>query len=78
MITEEQARRLEEIDPRLLTTEQQCAYVLKCIEAQMHPSQILESRFKGDRFALDLVMAIVVNKRWAVRDSDSGRWRVNK
>lgn len=78
MITEEQAERLEEMDPRVLNTEQQCAYVLRCIEAEMQPAQILESRFKGDRFAFDLVMTFIVSRGWAMKDKNSGRWHVRK
>jgi hypothetical protein len=78
MITEEEARRLEEMDPRVLNTEQQCAYVIKCIEAEMSPEQIMQSRFKGDRFAFDIVMSFAVRREWIAKDRKSGRWYVNR
>lgn len=76
MITEEEAQLLEQMDPRVMSTEQQCAYVLKCIEAGMSPVQILQSRFKGDRFAFDLVMGFAVARGWTAKDRKSGRWYV--
>jgi hypothetical protein len=78
MLTQDEARRLEEMDPRVLSTEQQCAYVLKCIEAGMSPMQILEARFRGDRFSFDLVMSFAVERGWVARDRKSGNWRVTK
>ena len=78
MITQEEARLLEELDPRMLSTEQQCAYVLKCIGADMTPEQILTTRYKGDAFAFDLVMSFAVSREWVARDRKSGRWYVNR
>lgn len=78
MITQEDARRLEETDPRLLTTEQQCAYILKCIEAEMPPNNILEYRFKGDEFTFELAMSFAVSQGWVAKDERSGKWHVNR
>lgn len=77
MISQEQVDMLQKMDPISMSTDQQCAYVLKCLEADMHPQQILESRFKGDSFSFDLIMTMLVSRGWAKRDK-SGRWKVKR
>lgn len=66
------------MDPFSMNTEQQCAYLLKCLEAEMEPRQIRETKFKDDGFTFDLIMTILVNRGWAKKDKNSGRWHVKK
>lgn len=66
------------MDPLRLDTPQQCAYILKCIEAEMEPGQILESKFRGDTFTFNLLMTILIEKGWAGKDKKSGKWFVRR
>ena len=71
-------QRLAQIDPLRLGTDQQCAYVLKCIEAGINPLQICETRFCSDSFTFDLIMKMIVDRGWAKRDKKSGEWKVKR
>ena len=75
-MSQEQMRRLETTNPLLLTTSQQCAYALKCLEAGVQPEQIFE-KFNQDSFTFDLVMDLILKKKWAWTDK-AGQWHVKK
>jgi hypothetical protein len=69
---------LEKIDPLNLSTAQQCAYVLKCLENEITPEQICECMFCGDSFTFNLIMTLISERRWAKLDKKSGNWTVKK
>ena len=72
-----EARNLEEFDPYWMNIEQQCAYVLKCIEAKMDLAQVKESKFRNDDFIFELVISLIVKKGWASTDK-SDQWYIKK
>jgi hypothetical protein len=77
MLNDEQLQMLAQIDPLNLSTEQQCAYVLKCLEAEIPPEQICECRFCGDSFTFNLIMALLAKNGWAKKKA-SGKWIVKR
>jgi hypothetical protein len=66
------------MDPLNLSIEQQCAYILECIEAGIDPTNILQIKFWDDKSTFDLLMSTIVESAWAGRDKKSGRWHVNR
>ena len=78
MINESELHRLAQIDPLKLTTEQQCGYVLKCLEAGLEPLHIRQTKFCGDSFSFDLIMKMIVVRGWAKKNKKSGEWIINR
>jgi hypothetical protein len=66
------------MDPLNMSTEQQCGYILECVEAGVDPISILQIKFWDDKFTFDLLMSIIVERGWARKDKKSGRWHVKR
>jgi len=67
--------RLQETNPLLLNTAQQCAYVLKCLEAGMHPAEILETRFNSEIVVFQVIMDLVI-RSGMVKQDKQGNWHI--
>ncbi len=78
MVNYKELQMLEALDPLNLSTEQQCAYVLKCLENELQPDVICGHKFRGDNFTFDLIMTMVTERGWARQHKRSGKWIVKK